>query len=195
MGVCLSKYRFGLGFLRRRSDRPPHISLLSPEFAASVMAPTSHWRTEPRLFLGNNSGYRVSYWVIQEDKQRTSAHQERIASSVSLHLNLGHTGGSLSGDVKRGKEETIETEAMGVYFLMRDHRMGPNGSSQPTQVPFPANCEQVRVYGFFEEEDGQWQRYKDKVYSIGRGKRSFILNALDSNIAPYAKKAGPSNGR
>lgn len=195
MGVCVSKSRGRLGFLHPRSDRPPHISLLSPEFAASVMAPASYWGTGPCLFLGNSSGYRVSYWVIQEDKRRTSAHQERIASSVGLHLNLGHTGGKLSGALRRGREENIETEAVGVYFLLRDHRMGPNGSCQPTQVPFPANCEQVRVYGFFEEEDGQWQRYKDKVYSIGRGNRSFTLNALDSNIAPYARKAGPANGR
>lgn len=193
MGVCLSRYRFRLGFLRPRSDRPPHISLLSPEFVASAEAPSSSWGTEPRLILGNSSGYRVSYWVLQEDKKRTMAHEQRIASSVGLHLNLANTGGGLSGDLKKEKEQTIETE-VGDFFLMRDYRMGPNGSTQPTQVPFPANCKQVRVYGFFEE-DGQWQRYKDKVYSIGRGKKSFTLNALDSNIAPYAKNAGPASRR
>lgn len=192
MGSCLSKYRLRRmrGLLHHSDEPAPHMSILSPEFLASTQKPTACWGKEqqPGLFLGNNSGYRISYWVTQEDKKRNKAHEERIATSMGLHLNLGSmvTGGGLRGGVKREKEKLIETEEGGVYFLMRDHRMGPRGETQPTQVPFPADCREVRVYGFFEE-DGDWRPYKDKVYSIGRGKKSFTLNALDSNIAPYAK--------
>ena len=208
MGVCPSKHRVSTLRLGRPSDSsPPHIGLVSPEFLASTESATSCWGwDQPRLLLGNNSGYRVSYWVMQEDKKRTMAHNERIVTSMGLHLNLSSSvsivsgGAGLKGGVTREKEEIIETErGRRVYFLLRDFRMEPKGSTQPTLVPFPAGCQEVRVCAFFEEEDdedgdkdeGGWRPYKDKVYSIGRGNKTFTLNALDSNIKPYTKaKAG-----
>lgn len=201
MGACPSKNRpvkskLGLG---RQSDRPPtHASSrFSPELLESTEAPTSCWGADqPRLHLANQSSYRVSYWVVQEDKNITKVLNTRLASSMGLHLNLGSiTGGGVEGSVKKEKEEIIETgQGERVYFLLRDFRMEPRGSTQPTEVPFPADCQAVRVYGFFEEEDeedqeedGKWKLYRDKVYSIGRGHKSFALNALDSNITPYAR--------
>lgn len=140
--------------------------------------------------MANDSDYIVSYWVIQEDKMRTREYREKIADSMGLHISLDTSGGSFTGDVKRKKKETIDMEES-MHFLMRDHRMGARGSTQPTRVAFPLDCEEVRVYGFFESEGGKWLCYKNKVYSIARRKKSVLLTALNSNIAPYAKKEIP----
>lgn len=186
MGGCQSKVHSSLDPFDEPQQRPRLKSRVGSGVAASIESPTAFWSPEPRVLLANRSDYSVSYWVVQEDKKRTTEHLESIVSSIGMHLNVGNQGGSLAGDVERTKEETTHTEE-GVYFLMRDHRMGPNGSTQPTQVPFPADCEDVRVYGFFEE-NGQWQRFKDKVYSIARDKKDFYITALTSNIVPYANK-------
>lgn len=160
----------------------------------SAEAPISSlWNAEPRLILANNSDYIVSYWAIEEDKKRTPAQQERIVKSIALHLNASKIAGSnLSEDLKRLKEEEALAKATGkdeeddsVYYLTRDHRMGRKGSTQPTHVPFPAGCRHVRLYGFYES-DGEWQPYKDKVYSIALRNKNFRVNASTAGITPHA---------
>lgn len=153
----------------------------------------SLWNAEPRVILGNNSDYIVSYWVVEEDKERTKAQQERIVSSIALHLNASKiTGKNLSEDLKRLKEvEALEKAAEkdgddeAVYYLTRDHRMGRRGSTQVTHVPFPAGCQHLRVYGFYEQRDGEWRRYKDKVFSIARRNRNFRVTASTATIAAH----------
>lgn len=189
MGGCSSKGRAGI---RRRANeedtvlpRSSPLRSTTPELSASVESPTPYWKPEPRVFLANESEFCVSYWVVQEDKMRTTAHLESIVSSIGLHLNLGNTGGNVTGDLERKTEESTNTEES-VYFLMRDHRMAVGGRTQHTHVAFPADCQEVRVYGFFEE-NGQWRRFKDKVYSIAREQKNFHITAITSNIVPYAK--------
>lgn len=152
---------------------------------------------EPRVVLANKSDYIVSYWVVEEDKRSAKAKQERVASSIGLHLNASKISeNNLSGYLKKLKEEQEATLAKAereededvAHFLTRDHRMGRNGSTQPTQVSFPAGCQHVRVYGFFEK-DGEWQPYQDKVYSIALRNKNFNVTATTSNItAPHSKR-------
>lgn len=185
MGTCKSKVHNNPDEFNEA--RAPGLNEVGLGFVASIKSPTSFWSPEPRVVLANRSDYSVSYWVVQEDKKRTTEHLESIVSSIGLHLNVGNTGGSLAGDLERTTEDTAHTENV-AYFLMRDHRMCPGGRTQPTQVPFPMDCQDVRVYGFFQE-NGQWRRFKDKVYSIAREKKDFHITALTSNIIPYAKVA------
>ena len=191
MGTCNSKVRNSTDEIDTVRDPAPHD--VSRRLIASVESPTSCWRPEPRVVLSNMSDYLVSYWVVQEDKKRTTQHFESIVSSIGLHLNAGNTGGNLAGDLERKKEETATTEGV-VYFLMRDHRMCPGGRTQSTQVPFPMGCHDVRVYGFFNIS-GRWQRFKDKVYSIAREKKNFHITALTPNIIPYAHVAFTAQAR
>lgn len=200
MGLCSSRQFVLLGAdwidprdTRRGRFQPhrlPHLLRVNPRRAASEDAST-RWRGEPRVILANDSDYIVSYWVIQEDKMKTKEHREKIVHSMGLQLSIDTSGGGLTGDIKSKKKETIEMEE-GSHFLMRDHRMGAAGSTQPTRVAFPADCEEVRVFGFFERGGGEWQCYKNKVYSISRRKKNMLLTALNSNIAPYADKKSPA---
>lgn len=165
-------------------------SIVPPFFEAPIF---SLWSAEPRVILGNNSDYIVSYWVAQEDKKRTKAQQERIVSSIDLHLNPNKIiGKNLSEDLKRLKEKEEEGEALAnaagkegddeeVYYLTRDHRMGRRGSTQPTHVPFPAGCQHVRLYGFYER-DGQWKPYEDKLYSIAWRNKNFRVITSTATI-------------
>lgn len=175
------------------------LSGLGQILVPSSNGPTSLWNTEPRVILANNSDYIVSYWVVEEEKKRTKAQHERIATSIGLQLNANKitTGGgaNLSEDdlkkLKQQEQETIakEQEEDGedvVYYLTRDHRMGRKGSTQPTKIPFPVDCRHVRLYGFFER-DGVWRRYKDKVYSIALLNRNFRVTASTANIEPYVR--------
>lgn len=192
MGTCQSKV-----CVRVDDDegdhggRPTHLGEVGPEFSASIETPTSYRDREPRIELFNRSDYSVSYWVVQEDKQRTTAHLETIVKSIGLSLNAGNTGASVTGDLERKHEERTETES-GVYYLMKDYRIGRSDISASTKVPFPADCEDVRVYGFFED-DGEWLPFKDKVYSISRREKIFQLTATNPNITPYARSATSAN--
>ena len=154
--------------------------------------------TEPRIVLANRSAYRVSYWVAQEDKKKrtTARHQQQqqIVTSINQHLNVGHPGtaSGLSSEAKRtttSKESPAAVEAdEAVYFLTRDHRMGPMGNTQATKIPFPVDCQDMRVYAFFEL-DGRWRLYEDKVYSIGLFKKVFNHTSFDGNITPHIDQA------
>ena len=168
--------------------RFPFLRNVGPEFGSTIETPTSFRDPEPRIMFANASEYTVSYWAVQEDKKRTIAHLESIVSNIGLHLNAGNTGASVAGDLGRNKEETKHIE-LGVYYLMKDYRMGPRGATATTRVPFPADCEDVRVYGFFDDDSG-WRLFKDKVYSISRKNKIFELTASTPNITPYATGRG-----
>lgn len=191
MGTCRSKQ------VPRTLDgdghppRAPPLGDVGPEFAASIEIPTTMWDREPRVVLSNGSSYSVSYWVVQQDKKKTTLHQETIANSIGLHLNASLTdAASLGGDMERKREETTHTEEVEKYYLMRDHRMEPEGRSKSTQVAFPAKCEEVLVLAFFKDGE-DWLPFKNKVYSISRKDKIFKLTALDPNITPYARTPPP----
>lgn len=116
---------------------------------------------------------------------RVKGRREQIERSISAHLTAGNTGGTLSAGV--GREEATTTESVQIeHVLVGDCRMGSNGTTQPTEIRFPDKCKELRVYGYFQRENGAWIRYKDKVYTIGRFKNDFFLTAVDSSIEPYA---------
>ncbi|CAM9744131.1 unnamed protein product [Scytosiphon promiscuus] len=143
---------------------------------------------QPRLELGNNSDYTVSYWVLHEDKMKTKAAQQRVLQSIEMSLNATAGGGqgvaAGVGAVGRREKEVMTELVEEPYFLMRDHRMS-RGVSQ-TVVPFPKDCLDLRVHAAFQrKEDKVWVPYKDKVYSIGRGDRVCTLHATNAAIAPY----------
>lgn len=141
----------------------------------------------PHLVFANDSIYTVSYSVIQENKMRTTEHTERTASRTNLRLLLGHAGAGIQAGAGHDMEEMTKWEGVGL-FRMKDFRMAPGGKTPPTEVPFPADCEELRVLAYFRNGRGAWQLYKNKVYSTGssRSKKSFILTAMDNNIAPYS---------
>lgn len=213
----------------------------------------SYWNAEPRVILANKSDYIVSYWVIEENKNRTEVQQERIAECIGRNLNAKNsktaararmsndqiekkqsvtteeqeeeveeeeeeeegvevkeeeeeeecvvnnnniTAGSsvsehhfsnkqkqnaLDADEDQDSEDEDDDE---VYILAIDHRMGRKGTTRPTQVPFPADCQHMRVCGFYYH-DGEWKRYEDKVYSIALIHRKFHVTATTSNVKPY----------
>eukprot|EP00904_Undaria_pinnatifida_P003191 jgi/Undpi1/12873/HiC_scaffold_7.g02540.m1 len=185
MGTCHSKERVTANTPEKDGNRPTHLGEVGQDFASSIETPTSFMDSEPRIVLSNRSKYTVSYWVVQEDKKRTTSHLKSIVSNIGLHLNAGNAGASVTGDLERNREETKHIE-VGVYYLMKDYRMGPEGTTATTQVPFPADCEDVRVYGFFDD-GGEWRAFKDKLYSISRRNKIFELTASTPNITPYAK--------
>lgn len=50
--------------------------------------PLRAWRGA-KLVLGNDSDYRVSHWVVYEDKVDTKAVQRRVFRNIEDHLNDG----------------------------------------------------------------------------------------------------------
>lgn len=154
--------------------------------------------TEPRVILDNKSSYRVSYWVVEEDKNKNKKitienreqHAERLVGSMRRYLNASNNARgvwSLKQEEDGEDDDEEEEGEKGVYFLTRDHRMEPRGGTQATKVPFPVRCREMRVCSFFQE-DGQWHRFQDKEVSIGLFKKVFTVTALDADIAPYAKR-------
>lgn len=185
MGPCQSTHE------QENGARAPNLGDVGPEFAASIETPTTRNDREPRIVLYNRSSYSVSFWVVQEDKKRTTENLQTIVNTIGVHLNASNTGAGFAGDLERKKEQTTNTE-VGVYYLLKDFRMGPNGNGASTRVPFPAECKDIRVYGFFLDGqlDGQeWRPFKDKVYSISRQDKIFELTALTPNITPYARSS------
>lgn len=175
MGAAFGKKRTG----RRQTPRP--------------LRATEHVRldraTEPRIVLSNRSSFRVSYSVLQEDKKKTCAHFKRTIKSMSLSLNASLASGmTVSGSGSKKDVTTVETEDTAMY-LMYDHRMEPTGITGSTDVLFPVGCQQLRVFVFFQDEEGRWVFCKNKAYSIDPKKRGVgvLLTSLNRNILPYIK--------
>ena len=170
------------------------------------------WGAEPGIVLANKSAHRVSYWVAQEDKKNTSIarHQQRqVVASINLHLNVGGdrmTGAaeclsrdttkttstepsltpssSSSSPISSSPPSSVDFDEKGVNFLTRDHRLGPMGNTQTTEIAFPADCAEMRVYAFFEL-DGRWRLYTNEVYSIQLFRKVFTITSEDDKVAPY----------
>ena len=94
------------------------------------------WR-ESCVKVVNNSDYKVSYWIEQECKLKTTAVNETVVTTIQTKLN-GKTKAE-SGDgvaevpgvsvdvraAKRAKRETSVTKEkteLGSYFLLKDYR-------------------------------------------------------------------------
>lgn len=87
----------------------------------STHHPAAAYRdTEPRIVLGNQSAYRVSFWVLEEytkhDKNKRKERQEQLVDSMVRHLNHGHLGeGAPSPErIGRALEEPTEAPTAGV---------------------------------------------------------------------------------
>lgn len=144
----------------------------------------------PRIVMSNQSSFRVSYWVVREDKKRIRAHRRHVFNSMGLQFTAGLNGGGAWVGVGRSAGVDVDTEETKEY-LMIDHRLGPMGCTPDTEVSFPVGCRELRVLAFFEM-DGTWHRYKDKVYSIPKRTWGGVsLTAFDSSIELY-RNAGPS---
>lgn len=140
---------------------------------------------EPRITLDNRSSYRVSYWVAKDDKTRATAQHILIVRAMGLEATLGNGGETASSNGSRETEGTCDMEE-DANILLRNHRIQAGAETQTKEVVFPKDCQDLRVYGFFEEE-GKWILFKDKVYSIGWFRKVFTLSALDTCISPYTK--------
>lgn len=104
---------------------------------------------EPAIILKNESSYEVSFSVVQEDKVRTVAAMNGSDSDVGATLTLALNPTTTFGGSKRKTKVALHMEDQ--YFLMRDERVGPEG----TTVPFPKDCCTLRVLGFFREDSSQ----------------------------------------
>lgn len=140
---------------------------------------------EARIVFGNMSDLIVSYWVLQEHKiQTTEIHQE-VVTIVNASLNAG-AASSLTGGAGRRNERTVNN-SVASYFIMTDARIAPIAGMKGTHLNFPQNCTDLRVLGFFHMpgKRGFWKLFRNKVYSIDRGKKIFTVAPSNSNIRPY----------
>lgn len=140
---------------------------------------------EARIVFGNMSDLVVSYWVLQEHKiQTTKIHQE-VVTMVNACLNAG-AANSLMGSAGRRHERTVDNNVAS-YFVMTDARIAPSAGMKGTHLNFPHDCTDLRVLGFFNMpgKNDFWKRFKNKVYSIDRGKKIFKVAPSNSNIRPY----------
>lgn len=175
MGSSESKEHPGPGQQVEPCSQPP------------VRCPGVFRDTEPRIVLGNQSSYRISYWVFEEEKKhpRTKSSRYLLVSSMTQHLNGANPVDTTQPSAVSGgvKGNTVGSEEEGIYFLTRDHRMEPKGYTQATKITFPVDGEAMRVCAFFQAS-GRWQLFLDKVYSIGLFRMAFTFTALDAHIAP-----------
>lgn len=174
---------------------------------------------EPRgkasLVLGNDSTYTVSYSVIREDittwdsgssskRSNTTAITSKKTARLLRRVAGKNTAvGRLLASMKKKEEAEEDTmnnmdpghDDMG-NFLMRGHRMAPMGETLPTEVLFPAGCEELRVLAYSRSwwgERGEWKQYMNKVYSIaGQRDRSkekvFTIIASNSAVDGWAQQ-------
>lgn len=138
---------------------------------------------DPAIIIKNNSSYKISCWVTQEDKLRTSSITETV--SRKMGLSVGTNGIIPTAEMKanEAQETEIKKEAVDSYILTNDERLD---RGQTCRTCFPKKCEGMRVLIFFQKDKNPgWTRYKDKVYSISRGKKIFDLSATDDKIKLY----------
>lgn len=139
-------------------------------------------RREPAIVMKNHSSYVVIFTVVQEDKLRKVNASTKLCRRADFTLNTA-VGFTTGAGMHKDEEEKMEHEDN--YVLMKDHKLGHNES---TSVPFPRKCEDMRVYGFFQPKDlGQPHRkhFKEKVYSISRGRKIIELEITDDEIKKH----------
>ncbi|CAN0167059.1 unnamed protein product [Ectocarpus sp. 6 AP-2014] len=138
-----------------------------------------------KLELRNESDYRVSYWVVNEDKLTTAAVKRRVFRNIEDQLNDGgsdrtnakHHNAKHGWDVINA-EHALDDE----YFLRRDHR--PDAATAK-KLQFPKGSRQLRVYAYaWFEKQKEWRVFRDKVFDNGRGKR-FRISTTNQCIEPF----------
>lgn len=158
MGGCCCKAAGGSG-LEVPVIIPGGREAVAQTAAAPETAPP-WWTKKPRVELGNDSEYRVSYWVLQDDKVKTSAINERVLEAIDGSLNdtaatttatsysatttaaastsgvvVTTTGGAgVEGVAEQRAKEFIKEQAEVPRFLLRDHRVETTGGLPPTMV-------------------------------------------------------------
>ena len=138
---------------------------------------------DPAIIMKNSSSYQISFWASHEDKLRTTSITENV--SREMGLSVGTNGGAPNAGFQANAAHGIETrrEADDNYILTRDERLD---RGQTGRTCFPKKCKGMRVLAFFRKDENQpWRSYKDKVYTICRGKKIFNLAATDDKIKLY----------
>ncbi|CAN0339710.1 unnamed protein product [Ectocarpus fasciculatus] len=138
-----------------------------------------------KLELRNESDYRVSYWVVNEDKLTTAAVKRRVFRNIEDQLNDGgsdrinakHHNAKHGWDVINA-EHALDDE----YFIRRDYRPDP---ATAKKLRFPKGSRQLRVYTYaWFERQKEWRVFRDKVCDNGRGKR-FRISATNQCVEPF----------
>lgn len=145
---------------------------------------------EPRIVFNNASRFHVSFSVASESAIEEEATQR--LQSMEASLIPGTAGGAQSGVEEQEGIGLPSAKAEDPLFLACDKRMEPSSDGEPktTTILFPQGHKQFRVYGYFLADDGNWTRYKNKVYSIARRNKIFTLTAVDRRLELYNKGGG-----
>ncbi|CAM9663670.1 unnamed protein product [Choristocarpus tenellus] len=154
--------------------------------AATLVFPKMKRSDSPYIDIGNASSFRVSYWVVHEDKWVRDKKTDAVTTHMDITLGVANTVGYAT--VGGGKKVKLTKEySARNYFLVKDSRGGPCDKGEVvhvTTVEFPKGVKTLRVFGYFEVS-GTWIRFKDKVYSIQRGKKAFVLTAINQVLKQY----------
>lgn len=138
---------------------------------------TCSYEKEPAIVLKNHSKYEISFWVFHGNEDATTRmakKKPRDMCGLGCRNSVEPRGGN--------KEDTEVIE--GCFTLTEDERVDDVG----TTVPFPVDCTDLCILGFFRENSSQsWKQYKNQVYSIDGGDMIFTLVARDDNIARHLK--------
>jgi len=85
--------------------------------------------------------------------------------------------------------KTITVKENDPAFLLHDHRIRPSRSPGcedhveiGTTIKYPRRCRNLRVLAYFRDDKGEWKRYKNKVYRVGRRKTSHTITAMDHQM-------------
>ncbi|CAM9779189.1 unnamed protein product, partial [Scytosiphon promiscuus] len=139
-----------------------------------------------KIVLRNDSDYRVSYWVLHEDRLTTLSGNQRVFRNMEDYLNDGGKD-TIDPNHKNARHGwdiiSAETALDQEYFVMRDYR--PVVAAAGVKVRFPKGCRKLRVYAYawFEKEQ-EWRVIKDKICKNGRSKR-FTITATNETVEPF----------
>lgn len=105
------------------------------------------WARRARLELGNDTTYRVSYWVLREDQVKTKEINERLLETIEGSLNDTTAAAAASsviitdgtaakevGVAEQRAKEFVKEQAEVPRFLLRDHRIDTTGGLPMTVV-------------------------------------------------------------
>jgi len=140
------------------------------------------------IVLRNGSSRTVSFFVLHEANMRTKAIKTKIKKEIASYFkcSIAGAGAALSG---KGSTETITVKENDPAFLLHDHRIRPSRSPGcedhveiGTTIKYPRRCRNLRVLAYFRDDKGEWKRYKNKVYRVGRRKTSHTITAMDHQM-------------
>ncbi|CAM9779332.1 unnamed protein product [Scytosiphon promiscuus] len=160
------------------------------QYAAGVASvtrssnPLRAW-ARAKIVLRNESDYRVSYWVLHEDRLAVSSAKRRVFRNMEDFLNDGGADTIIAkrNNAKHGRDMINAENALDQeYFVMRDYRPDPGSG---VKVRFPKGCRHLRVYAYawFKNEQ-EWRVIKDKICKNGRFTR-FTISATNETVEPF----------